>query len=157
LLDFLSLSISDTLLACALRKEEEVERGMTEGNYVLIVEDDDDARQLFKTILTRNHYSVLVAETAEKARKMLETHVKRVDAILLDLTLPGEDGLSFARSLREQEAWKHVPIIAITARLFDHDRGNVFAAGCNAHLAKPVVARDLLDILSLYVGGSAKA
>ena len=130
---------------------------MKEGNYVLIVEDDDDARQLFKTILTRNHYSVLVAETAEKARKILETHVKRVDAILLDLTLPGEDGLSLARSLREQEAWKRVPIIAITARLFDHDRGNVFAAGCNAHLAKPVVARDLLDILSLYVGGSANA
>ena len=130
---------------------------MPEDNYVLIVEDDDDARLLFKTILTRNHYSVLVAETAEKARKVLE-HVKRVNAILLDLTLPGgEDGLSFARYLRQQEAWKHVPIIAITARLFDHDRGNVFAAGCNAHLAKPVVARDLLDVLSLYLGGAAQA
>ena len=126
---------------------------MTEGNYVLIIEDDDDARLLFKTILTRNHYSVLMAETAEKARKVLETHVKRVDAILLDLTLPGgEDGLSLARSLRQQEAWQNVPIIAITARLFDHDQGNVFAAGCNAHLAKPVIARDLLDVLSLYVG-----
>jgi len=137
---------------------DETELRMTEDNYVLIVEDDDDARLLFKTILTRNHYSVLVAETAEKARKILETHVKRVDAILLDLTLPGgEDGLSFARSLREQEAWKKVPIIAITARMFDHDRGNVFAAGCNAHLAKPIVASDLLDVLSLYVGGAAHA
>jgi CheY-like chemotaxis protein len=131
---------------------------MADDNYVLIVEDDDDARLLFKTILTRNHYSVLVAETAEKARKVLETHVKRVNAILLDLTLPGgEDGLSLARYLRQQEAWKHVPIIAITARLFDHDRGNVFAAGCNAHLAKPVVARDLLDVLSLYLGGAPPA
>ncbi|HSD09845.1 MAG TPA: response regulator [Candidatus Binatia bacterium] len=119
------------------------------------MEDDDDARLLFKTILTRNHYSVLVAETAEKARKLLETHVKKVNAILLDITLPGgEDGLSFARSLREQEAWRSVPIIAVTARLFDHDGGNVFAAGCNAHLTKPIVARDLLDVLALYVSGT---
>jgi CheY-like chemotaxis protein len=141
-----------------LAKDEGAELRMADDNYVLIVEDDDDARLLFKTILTRNHYSVLVAETAEKARKILETHVKRVNAILLDLTLPGgEDGLSLARYLRQQEAWKHVPIIAITARLFDHDRGNVFAAGCNAHLAKPVVARDLLDVLSLYVGGAGPA
>ena len=131
---------------------------MTEDNYVLIVEDDDDARLLFKTILTRNRYAVLMAETAEKARKILEAHVKKVNAILLDITLPGgEDGLSLARSLRKQEAWKNVPIIAVTARLFDHDRGNVFAAGCNAHLAKPIVARDLLDVLSLYVGGAAHA
>jgi CheY-like chemotaxis protein len=139
-----------------LATDDGAECRMPDDNYVLIVEDDDDARLLFKTILTRNHYSVLVAETAERARKVLETHVKRVNAILLDLTLPGgEDGLSLARYLRQQEAWKHVPIIAITARLFDHDRGNVFAAGCNAHLAKPVVARDLLDVLSLYLGGAA--
>jgi len=128
---------------------------MNKDEYVLIVEDDDDARLLFKTILTRNHYSVLVAETAERARKVLETHVKKVSAILLDISLPGgEDGLSLARSLRKQDAWKSVPIIAITARLFDHDSGNVFAAGCNAHLAKPIVARDLLDVLALYVGGT---
>jgi CheY-like chemotaxis protein len=129
---------------------------MRNDRYVLVVEDDDDARLLFKTILTRNHYSVLVAETAEKARRLLETHVEKVTAILLDITLPGEDGLSFARSLREQEAWRSVPIIAITARLFDNDRGNVFAAGCNAHLAKPIVASDLLDVLALYVSGTAQ-
>ncbi len=131
---------------------------MMEDNYVLIVEDDDDARQLFKTILTRNKYSVLVAETAAKARKLLATHVNKVNAILLDLTLAGgEDGLSLARSLRQQDAWKKVPIIAVTARLFDHDRGNVFAAGCNAHLAKPIVASELLDLLSLYLGGTTQA
>jgi len=126
---------------------------MSEGNYVLIVEDDDDSRVLFSTILTRNHYAVMVAETADKARKILATHPKKIGAILLDLMLPGgEDGLSLARSLRKQDNWREVPIIAVTARLFDAEQGNVFEAGCNAHLAKPIVARDLLDILSLYMG-----
>jgi CheY-like chemotaxis protein len=148
--------VSSPVLAILLPRR--LEPRVKETDYVLIVEDDDDARLLFKTILSRNRYSVLTAETAEKAHDLLEAHVDRVSAILLDITLPGsEDGLSFARSLRAQDAWKGVPIIAITARMFDNDGGNVFAAGCNAHLAKPVRADDLLEVLALYVGGKRRS
>jgi len=122
-----------------------------EQKYVLIVEDDDDARLVFTTILKR-HYPVLATDSAEKAREILAAHPRAIRAIVLDLILGGgEDGLSFARSLRAEEMWRDVPIIAVTAVLFADDR-NVFDAGCNAHIAKPVRGSDLVEIVSLYGG-----
>jgi CheY-like chemotaxis protein len=124
---------------------------VNEGKYILIVEDDDDARLVFSIVLGR-HYPVLTAESAAEARKLLAEHRRHVRAIILDILLPGgEDGLSLARWLRTQADWKDVPIIAVTAVLFA-DQRNVFEAGCNAHIAKPVRPSDLVDIVSLYSG-----
>lgn len=123
---------------------------MADDTYVLIVDDDEDTRVLLSTILTRNHYKPLLAENTEKARSVLAGHVGKISAILLDLTLPSEDGLSFARALRKQAAWRKVPIIAVTASVFDTENTNALKAGCNAHLTKPIFARDLIDVLKLY-------
>ena len=128
---------------------------MAEKRRVLIVEDNEDHGLLLSILLRRNHYDVLVAETAEKARQVLAAHgPERIGAILLDLMLPaGEDGLSLARALRRQDDWKRVPIIAVTALLYDSERVNVFEAGCDAHVVKPVSTNALLAILSLYISG----
>jgi CheY-like chemotaxis protein len=127
---------------------------MADDTYVLVVDDDEDTRVLLSTILTRNHYKPLVAENAEKARSVLAGNVGKISAILLDITMPTEDGLSFARAIRKQTAWRKVPIIAVTASVFDTEGTNVIKAGCNAHLTKPIFARDLIDILKLYAAVS---
>src|SRR4030095_11213920 len=79
--------------------------------HILLVEDERTIREPLAQYLSRNHIRVSNADSAEAARRLLAAHA--VDLILLDIMLPGEDGLSLCRSLR---ATAGIPIIMITAR-----------------------------------------
>ncbi len=116
---------------------------------ILIVEDDQNAQNLFRFFL-QNQYELYYAISVVEAKRQLKEH--NVDLILLDLSLVGnEDGLDLARFMRQSKQWKSIPIIAVTAHAFTSDRDNVINAGCNDYMAKPIMKDQLLEKIKPYL------
>ena len=107
--------------------------------HILLVEDERTIREPLAQYLSRNHIRVSSADSAETARRLLAAHA--VDLILLDIMLPGEDGLSLCRSLR---ATAGIPIIMITARAEATERIVGLELGADDYVTKPFDARELL-------------
>ena len=123
---------------------------------ILLVEDEETNRALFLDILeVMLEQEVLIAEDGLKA--ILMAHEHRPDLILMDLTLPKMDGWQVTRSLRSTEAFRHIPILAITAHAMVGDRERALEAGCNDHFAKPIDLDAFIEFLQPYLQeGGAK-
>ncbi len=122
---------------------------MKEKIPVLLLEDDLPTQHFMKIVLGER-YDVIAAVSAEEARVLLNQH--RVSIILMDISLRGEEnGLEFTRWLRGQDAWKAIPVIAVTAHAFDSDRKNALAAGCDAYFAKPIKRAKLLETMDVLL------
>jgi signal transduction histidine kinase/ActR/RegA family two-component response regulator len=119
------------------------------GLRVLVVDDDQDARELITEVLRSRGAEVTAAASAEEARAALDREPP--DVLLSDIAMPGHDGLELIRSVRQRPvgAGCRVPAIALTAYARDEDRARSLAAGFDAHLAKPVD----LDALVMTVAG----
>lgn len=107
--------------------------------HLLIVDDDERIRGLLRRFLVRNGYLVSVARDAAQARRLLAG--LDFDLIVLDVMMPGEDGISLTRDLRRSRA---TPILLLTARGETSDRINGLEAGADDYLAKPFEPRELL-------------
>lgn len=105
---------------------------------VLVVEDDVRIRRVVQLTLAGEGFTVLEAGTGQEARERLEEN--KVDVVLLDLMLPGEDGLDICRDIRRQSA---VPVIMVTARADSHDVVAGLEAGADDYVSKPFVAKEL--------------
>ena len=105
----------------------------------MVVDDDSRIRELLRRYLTANGYRVTVAEDAADARRKLDSIV--FDALILDVMMPGEDGLSLARSLK---ARSDVPILMLTARTDSADRIAGLEVGADDYLTKPFEPRELI-------------
>ncbi len=108
--------------------------------HVLIVDDDHRIRELLSGYLRRNGFRVSAAADAAQARARLRTLA--FDAMVLDIMMPGEDGLSLTRSLRAEQA--DVPILLLSALGETSDRINGLAAGSDDYLPKPFEPEELL-------------
>ena len=106
---------------------------------VLIVEDNPANLMLAEAVLTRGGFATVAAASAEEARDVLRT--RRPAAILMDVQLPGEDGLSCARRLKDDPATAAIPIVALTAHAMASDRERALAAGCEGWITKPIDTR----------------
>src|SRR5690242_5189619 len=111
-------------------------------DHVLLVDDDREIRELLSTYLTKNGLRVTAVPTGRHMRAELESSGP-FDLIILDLMMPGEDGLTLTRDLR---AGKHktIPILMLTARGDEHDRILGLEMGADDYLAKPFSPRELL-------------
>jgi CheY-like chemotaxis protein len=108
---------------------------------VLIVEDDPHSQLYFRKLLS-GIYDTAVAASAREAWDLL--HREPFSLVLMDISLKGdEDGLSLTRRLRSEEAFKNLPIVAVTAYAFPDDRRRALEAGCTDYLSKPVSSNDL--------------
>jgi two-component system, OmpR family, phosphate regulon response regulator OmpR len=107
---------------------------------ILVVDDDARIRDLLKRYLTQEGLDVLLAEDGRSLNRLLQRET--VDLIVLDLMLPGEDGLSICRRLRE--AKDRTPIIMLTAKSEDIDRIVGLEVGADDYLGKPFNPRELL-------------
>jgi two-component system OmpR family response regulator len=114
-------------------------RAMDATEHVLVVDDDPEIRDLLARYLSRNGYRVSAAEDGSGLARALETG--GVDLIILDIMLPGRDGLELARDLR---ARSDIPIIMLTARGDDTDRIVGLEMGADDYLPKPFNPRELL-------------
>lgn len=107
--------------------------------HLLIIDDDERIRELLKKFLKRNGFLVTSARDAEHARRILSG--LDFDLIVLDVMMPGEDGISFTRSLRETN---ETPILLLTAKGEAENRISGLEAGADDYLVKPFEPRELL-------------
>jgi len=112
-----------------------------ERKTILIVEDDPHSQMYFKKLLSER-YNVEAVVSAREAWDLI--HKSPFDLVLMDISLSGgEDGLSLTRRLRNETAYKTMPILAVTAYAFPEDRQKALNAGCSDYLSKPVSSDDL--------------
>ena len=118
---------------------------MTQGRKVLVVEDDEKSRRLLCDVLSFHGFEVTAADSGEAGLRA--ARLARPDAALLDIQLPGMDGVGVLHALREQYPEPRLPVLAVTASVMDTDRKNILAAGVDAYVPKPVHIRELLATL----------
>lgn len=112
---------------------------MNESDHILIVDDDREIRRLLGDYLTRNGYRVSTAADGTEMRRTLATAAP--DLVVLDIMLPGTDGLELCREIRAKSA---IPVIMLTARDEDTDRVVGLEMGADDYLAKPFNPRELV-------------
>lgn len=113
---------------------------MATAAHILVVDDDRRIRELLKTYLAENGYRVTLAANAQEARDRFEGVA--FDLVILDVMMPGEDGLSLATSLRDSD--DATPILMLSALSETEDRIKGLATGSDDYLPKPFEPRELL-------------
>jgi len=116
---------------------------------VLIVDDNDTNLYLIWFILQKAGYEVIEARDGLEGVKLaLE---EKPDLVIMDIQLPGMDGLEATRRIRASGATGKVPIIALTAHVMAGDREETLAAGCNGYIAKPIDVKTFIREIERYL------
>ena len=115
----------------------------------LVVEDNEANQLLVASLLEREGFLVDVVSSADEAGLLLGATPP--DLILMDIQLPGEDGLSFTRRLRSEPATARIPIVALTALAMSGDRERTLAAGCDGYISKPIDTRTFAREIGKYL------
>ncbi|MEE9183826.1 MAG: response regulator [Acidimicrobiia bacterium] len=125
--------------------------------HVLVADDSPTNRHLAQSLLQKHGHTVVTAMDGFEA--VAEFEKGGLDAILMDVSMPGRDGIEATAIIREQEADSdnHVPIIALTAHAMDGDRERCLAAGMDAYVSKPFKANELFATIAQLVRGPGKA
>jgi two-component system cell cycle response regulator DivK len=116
---------------------------------ILVVEDNQPNRELLCDWLESEGFEVLYAENLEQSYAACESNEPH--AVLLDVQLGREDGLSLARWIRQRQALRHIPVIAVTAHAMVTDQQRVSEAGCDACISKPVNFKSLSQQLNRWL------
>lgn len=106
---------------------------------ILIVDDNPTNLKLASQVLEMDGYRVEQATDAEQAQELLRHMMP--DLILMDIALPGMDGLTLTRRLKADERLKHVPVVAMTAFAMKGDDRKALDAGCSGYITKPIDTR----------------
>jgi two-component system cell cycle response regulator DivK len=122
----------------------------TPGKCILIVDDDADTRWLLEHLMANEGYEVKTAEYAEEAIMLLYNFTP--DAVLMDVRLPGMDGLQLTRLLKLTRN-KRVPILAVSSGNTEHAVQEAYEAGCDGFIAKPVEAGTFASTVDKYLAG----
>jgi len=107
-----------------------------EADTILVVEDNEQNLELVEFLLDEAGLRVRKARDAEETREALAT--AQPDLVLMDMQLPGTDGLSLVEEIRRNPAMTYLPIIALTAHAMRGDRERFIAGGCDGYIAKPI-------------------
>lgn len=121
---------------------------------ILLVEDNETNQMLTVAVLERDGYRVAVASDADEARRQIADAPP--DLILMDIQLPGEDGLAFTRQIKEDAATSSIPVIALTAHAMQGDAELALQAGCCGYIAKPIDTRSLAEQVRKHLAAIAQ-
>ncbi|MBC8394870.1 MAG: response regulator [Deltaproteobacteria bacterium] len=117
---------------------------------ILVVEDNPLNMELVTDLLENVGYTVIQAENAEKGIELATTDPPP-DLILLDIGLPGMDGLTAARLLKQNSLTMSIPIVALTASAMQGDDIEAMEAGCNGFISKPINTREFVKEVTLHI------
>ena len=123
--------------------------------WILVIEDNPANMMLVVAVLERADLRTAQASSAEEARRLIG--IVNPDVILMDIQLPGEDGLSLTRELKTNPTTAHIPIIALTAHAMKGDEVQAIAAGCDAYVAKPIDTHTFAAFVTQFLPGNAKS
>jgi two-component system, cell cycle response regulator DivK len=116
---------------------------------ILVVEDQEDNRQILRDLLANAGYDMIEAEDGEQG--VAAATSERPDLILMDIQLPVMDGYEATRRIRTNPDLKSVPIIAVTSYALAGDEDKALAAGCDGYVSKPYSPRELLAKVRAYL------
>jgi len=112
-------------------------------SLILIVEDNEKNMKLVRDVLQVKGYQTLEAGTAEDGIALAQAHSP--DLVLMDIQLPGMNGIEALGVLRENPATAHIPVIAVTASVMQQDRKLITEAGFDAYIGKPINLKEFLQ------------
>ena len=118
---------------------------------ILVVEDNERNLKLLRDVLEYAGYDVLAARTAEDG--ITQAVNEPPDLVLMDLQLPGIDGLEALRQLRQSPRTANVPVVAVTAQAMKQDRERALAAGFDGYVEKPISVRAFPDQVRKFLSG----
>ncbi len=113
------------------------------GNKVLVVEDDHLNMKLMRSLLGLGGYEIYEATEAETALRMAAEH--RPDLILMDIQLPGMDGLTATRKIKVDDDLRHIPVVALSGFNDRKDKDKATEAGCDGYITKPIDVKTFLQ------------
>ena len=119
-----------------------------ETKTVLVIEDNALNMKLVKSLLQIGKYGVLEARDAETGIHLARNN--HPDLILMDIQLPGMDGLNATRLIKEDNALKHIPVVALTSYAMQGDEEKAQDAGCVGYITKPIETRTFLDMMANF-------
>jgi len=118
---------------------------------ILVVEDNELNMKLVRGLIKIGKYRMLEATDAESGIQIIRE--QRPDLVLMDIQLPGMDGLSATKIITEDPSIKDIPIVALTSYAMQGDEEKALAAGCTGYIAKPIETRKFLNTISQYLNG----
>ncbi len=122
---------------------------MAHNKKILVVEDNLQNRKLVCDLLMVKGYDICEASTAEVALQLIREQVP--DLILMDVQLPGMDGLTLTSKLREDSATRDIIIVALTASAMKGDQEKVLEAGCDGYITKPIDTRAFPNTIARFL------
>ena len=140
---FFQVAVRKTLTGAKARERQDRKSEIVmAGELILIVEDNEKNRKLVRDVLQVKGYTTIESETAEEGIKLALD--KSPALILMDIQLPGIDGITALKQLRAEPKTKNIPIIAITASAMTHNRQTLLAEGFDGYQTKPISLKDFL-------------
>ena len=124
------------------------------NELILVVEDNEQNQKLARDVLQVKGYRVLVAETAELGIPMALK--QKPDLVLMDIHLPGMNGMEALGRLRADAATKAIPVLAFTASVMPQDRREIMSAGFDGFLSKPINLKEFLETIAAAVAGGTR-
>jgi CheY-like chemotaxis protein len=112
------------------------------NELILVIEDNDKSRKLVRDLLTFKGYEIIEAETGEEGVRLAQD--RHPSLVLMDIRLPGIDGIQALGRLRAEVATRGIPVMAMTASVMTNDRQRVLDAGFDAFQSKPIKIKDFL-------------
>ena len=116
---------------------------------ILVVEDNKLNMKLVRGLIKIGKYNMLEANDAELGIQLIREQMP--DLVLMDIQLPGMDGLSATKIIKEDPDLKDIPIVALTSYAMQGDKEKALAAGCTGYIAKPIDTRKFLETVSQYL------
>ena len=123
------------------------------GELILIIEDNEKNRKLVRDVLQVKGYRTIETETAEEGLKLASE--QPLALILMDIQLPGMDGITALKQLQAEAKTKSIPVIAVTASAMTYNRQTMLAEGFDGYQSKPISVKDFLGELERVLASHA--
>jgi CheY-like chemotaxis protein len=119
---------------------------------ILVVEDNELNMKLVRSLLMIGNYEIIEAPDAETGMHLMKKH--QPDLVLMDVQLPGINGLRATRIIKKDPAIKDIPVVALTSYAMQGDEEKAAEAGCTGYITKPIDTKAFLEIINQYIRGN---